>query len=190
MISLWVQKGAWTPSKSCGRGRPSCAKGKALRVEKDFEELFGLFNKHSVRYCIIGSYAVAFYAQPRYTKDIDILIEPSAENSLRVVRALKAFGFESLPLKKQDFRKKKKIIQLGYEPLRIVLLTSVEGFSFRRIWKNGRRGAFGGERVFFIGLEDLVSLKKRSSRLQDKADLETLQELTKPKSKKKRQKTA
>lgn len=155
-----------------------------MRVEKDFEGLFGLFNKHSVRYCIIGSYAVAFYAQPRYTKDIDILIESSAENSIRVVRALQAFGFESLLLKERDFRKKKKIIQLGYEPLRIDLLTSVEGLSFRRIWKNKRRGAYGRERVFYIGLEDLVSLKKRSSRLQDKADLEMLQELTKPKRKK------
>ena len=164
--------------------RPSLERGKSLRVEKDFEELFGLFNKHSVRYCIIGSYAVAFYAKPRYTKDIDILIESSAENSIRVVRALKAFGFESLPLTERDFRKKKKIIQLGYEPLRIDLLTSVEGLSFHRIWKNKRRGAYGEEKVHFIGLEDLVSLKMRSSRLQDKTDLEILRELTKSKNRK------
>ena len=89
------------------QARRSLERGKSLRVEKDFEELFGLFNKHSVRYCIIGSYAVAFYAKPRYTKDIDILIESSAENSIRVVRALKAFGFESLPLTERDFRKRK-----------------------------------------------------------------------------------
>jgi predicted nucleotidyltransferase len=159
-------------------------RGKSLRAEKDFEELFGLFNKHSVRYCIIGSYAVAFYAKPRYTKDIDILIESSAENSIRVVRALKAFGFENLPLTERDFRKKKKIIQLGYEPLRIDLLTSVAGLSFHRIWKNKRRGIYGGEKVYFIGLEDLMSLKMRSSRLQDKTDLEMLQGLTKSKKRK------
>lgn len=159
-------------------------RGKTLRVEKDFEELFVLFNKHRVHYCIIGSYAVAFYAKPRYTKDIDILIESSAENSLKVVRALQTFGFESLPLTEQDFQKKKKIIQLGYEPLRIDLLTSVEGLSFQRIWKNKRRGAYGKEKVYFIGLEDLVSLKMRSSRLQDKTDLETLRELIKSKKRK------
>jgi len=152
-----------------------------LRVEKDFEELFALFNKHNVRYCIIGSYAVAFYAKPRYTKDIDILIESSAENSIRVVRALRAFGFESLPLTERDFRTKKKIIQLGYEPLRIDLLTSVEGFTFPRVWKNRRRGIYGQVKVNFIGLEDLVSLKRRSRRLQDKIDLEMLKELTKSK---------
>ena len=159
-----------------------------MRVEKDFEELFGLFNKHSVRYCIIGSYAVAFYARPRYTKEIDILIDSSAENSIRVVRSLKAFGFESLPLKERDFRKKKKIIQLGNEPLRIDLLTSIEGLSFHRIWKNKKRGTFGKEQVYFIGLEDLVSLKMRSLRLQDKADLEMLQELTKSKKRKPKRK--
>ena len=152
-----------------------------MRVEQDFEELFGLFNRHSVRYCIIGSYAVAFHAKPRYTKDIDILIESSADNSLKVVRALEAFGFGSLSLTVKDFREKKKIIQLGYEPLRIDLLTSVEGLSFRRIWKNRRSGVYGKEKVHFIGLEDLVSLKRRSSRLQDKADLEILLEMKKSK---------
>ena len=72
-------------------------------AEKDFEELFALFNKHRVRYCIVGSFAVAFYARPRYTKDIDVLIEPSRENSRKVVRALNAFGFESLNLSEKDF---------------------------------------------------------------------------------------
>ena len=81
-------------------------------------------NKHRVRYCIIGSYAVASYARPRYTKDIEILIESNAENSIRVVRASKAFGFESLRMSERDFRRKKKIIELGYEPLRIDLRTS------------------------------------------------------------------
>ena len=74
-----------------------------MKAEKDFEELFALFNKHRVRYCIVGSFAVAFYARPRYTKDIDVLIEPSRENSRKVVRALNAFGFESLNLSEKDF---------------------------------------------------------------------------------------
>ncbi len=55
-----------------------------MRVEKDFEELLGLFNKNKVRYCIVGAFAVGFYIRPRYTKDIDILIEPSKENAKRI----------------------------------------------------------------------------------------------------------
>ena len=147
-----------------------------MKVEKDFEELFRLFNKHKVRYCIIGSYAVAYYARPRYTKDIDILIQADVENSKKVVRALEEFGFPSLRLSEEEFQTKKKIIQLGYEPVRIDLLTSVEGCSFACAWKNKARGKFGSENVFFIGLEDLIKLKKKSPRLQDKADLALLLE--------------
>jgi hypothetical protein len=142
-----------------------------VRVEKDYEELFKLFNKHRVRYCIIGSYAVAFYAQPRYTKDIDILIEPSVDNSRRVVRALNEFGFESLALSASDFRNKGNIIQLGYEPVRVDILTSLKGCTFTRAWKHRETARYGQENVCFIGLEDLIRLKKMSNRPQDRADL-------------------
>ncbi|MGB7295477.1 MAG: nucleotidyltransferase [Candidatus Aminicenantales bacterium] len=142
-----------------------------MRVEKDYEELFKLFNKHKVRYCIIGAYAVAFYARPRYTKDIDILIEPSVDNSGRVVQALNEFGFESLALSAADFRKKGNIIQLGYEPVRIDILTSLKGCSFAGAWKYKETAKYGREKVYFIGLEDLIRLKKMSKRPQDSADL-------------------
>lgn len=58
-------------------------------VELDYEELLKLFNKHKVKYCIVGGFAVAFYAKPRYTKDIDIVIEPTMENGKKIVAALK-----------------------------------------------------------------------------------------------------
>ena len=58
-----------------------------MKIEKDYEELFALLNKHKVKYCVIGAYAVAFYAKPRYTKDIDIFIEPSVENSEKIINA-------------------------------------------------------------------------------------------------------
>jgi hypothetical protein len=127
-----------------------------------------------VRYCITGSYAVAFYAKPRYTKDIDILVEPSRENAERVVKALCDFGFDSLGLKEEDFIREKRIIQLGYEPVRIDILTSIEGVSFSDVWKNREKGFYGKEEVFFIGKKELIENKKTSDRKQDAADLEVL----------------
>lgn len=147
-----------------------------MRVEKDYEELFGLFNKHKVRYCIIGSYAVAFYARPRYTKDIDILIESSADNSERIIRALAEFGFGALGLSAADFRKKGNIIQLGFEPVRVDILTSIKGCTFARAWKHKETAKYGQEKVYFIGLDDLIRLKKMSDRPQDRADLISLLE--------------
>lgn len=145
-----------------------------MKVEKDYEELFVLLNKYKVKYCIIGAYAVAFYAKPRYTKDIDILIEPSVENSEKIIKALEDFGFKSLKLSKEDFLSEGKIIQLGYEPLRIDILTSIEGCSFEQIWKNKVVATYGAEKVFFIGLDDLIMNKKHSRRQLDKLDLDLI----------------
>ena len=142
-----------------------------MKVEKDYEELLKLFNKHNVRYCIVGSYALAFYVRPRYTKDMDILVEPSTKNAHRILKALQEFGFGSLPLSEQDFMEKGRIIQLGYEPVRIDLITSIEDMDFKKIWQNRALGQFGRQQVHFIGLKELITCKKISNRSQDRADL-------------------
>lgn len=145
-----------------------------MLVEKDYEDLLRLFNKNKVKYCIVGSFAVGFYAKPRYSKDIDILIEPSLENGARIVKALEEFGFGSLNLKATDFAQKRQIIQLGYEPVRVDLITSIKGLDFGEVWKHRKRGTYGRQKVNFIGLNDLIKSKKCSSRKQDQADLESL----------------
>ena len=145
-----------------------------MRTEKDYEELLKLFNKNKVKYCIVGAYAVAIYAVPRYTKDIDILIEASKENAQKIIKALNEFGFSSLKLTEKDFVQTEKIIQLGYEPVRVDILTSIEGCDFKEVWENKTKGAYGKQKVFFIGLNELVKNKKASKRKQDKIDLEIL----------------
>ena len=145
-----------------------------MKVEKDYEELLKLFNKNEVKYCIIGAYAVAFYATPRYTKDMDILVETNVENARKIIASLNEFGFKSLKLTEKDFSQKDKIIQLGYEPLRIDIITSIEGCSFKEAWKNKTRGTYGKQKVFFIGINEVIKNKRASKRSQDKIDLETL----------------
>ena len=110
-----------------------------MKVEKDYEDLLRLFNKNKVKYFIIGAYAVAFYAMPRYTKDIDILVEPDIRNGERIIKALREFGFKSLKLSAKDFAKKGSIIQLGYEPIRVDIITSIPRVNFKEIWKNKKR---------------------------------------------------
>lgn len=147
-----------------------------MKVEKDFEELLGLLNKHKVRYCIVGAFAVGFYGYPRYTKDMDIFIEPSLKNGQKIVKALIEFGFKSLNLAPEDFSKRGMIIQLGYEPIRVDLVTSVKGCNFNRAWKNKVIGQYGKEKVFFMGLRELMINKKLVNRQQDRLDLELLQD--------------
>lgn len=152
-----------------------------MKVEKDFEEFFALLNKHKVRYCIVGSYAVAFYAKPRYTKDIDILIEPSQKNAKKMVSSLNEYGFQSLKFSEKNFSTKGKIIKVGYEPVRIDIMTSLEGCEFEKAWKNKVKGKYGTEDVFFMGIDDLIKIKKISRRHIDQHDLELLEKARKKK---------
>ncbi|MFZ5799969.1 MAG: hypothetical protein ACOY3D_01135 [Candidatus Omnitrophota bacterium] len=145
-----------------------------MKVEKDFEELLELLNKYKVKYCIVGAFAVGFYGYPRYTKDIDIFVEPSTDNGQRIIGALNEFGFGALNLKAEDFSKKGAIIQLGDEPVRVDLITSVKGCDFNQAWKNRKIGKYGEQKVFFIGLRELIRNKKAVNRLQDRSDLQLL----------------
>jgi hypothetical protein len=147
-----------------------------VKTEKDYEEFLALLNRHDVRYCIIGSYALAFHAKPRYTKDLDILIDASSENAEKLLRALKDFGFGSLDLSATDFTGENNIIQLGYEPVRIDILTSLKGLQFSDIWQSRVQGAYGNQTVNYIGRRHLIHSKQLSNRTQDKADLELLLE--------------
>jgi hypothetical protein len=145
-----------------------------MKREKDYEDLLRLFNKHKVNYCIVGAFAVAFYALPRYTKDMDILVNPGIDNGRRIIKALKEFGFRSLKLTEEDFSREGKLVQLGYEPVRVDLITSISGVNFNEVWKNRVKSSFGRIRVNFIGINDLIKSKEAANRKQDSADLDIL----------------
>lgn len=147
-----------------------------MRIEKDYEDLLRLLNYHKVKYCIVGAYAVAFHKRPKYTKDIDILVEPSILNAKKIIQVLIDFGFESLKLTEEDFTKHGNIIQLGYEPIRVDFLTSITGVSFLDVWKNKSTGKYGKENVFFIGKKELIKNKQQTGRKQDLIDLDLMDE--------------
>jgi len=117
---------------------------------------------------------LAFHARPRYTKDLDIFVEPSLKNGERIIEALRAFGFGGLKLTAEDFIQPGRFIQLGYEPVRVDLLTSLEGFTFEQVWRHRALGQYGNVRVTFIGREELIRNKTLVGRRQDQADLERL----------------
>lgn len=145
-----------------------------MRLEKDFAELLELFNAHEVRYCIVGAFALAFHAHPRYTKDMDLLVAPTPENGQRIVNALRDFGFASLRLEPGDFTVPERIIQLGYPPLRIDLITSLSGVTFAEVWDHRVPGHYGDVAVDFISRDDLIRAKSSTGRAQDAADIERL----------------
>lgn len=88
-----------------------------MNVSKDFEELFAFFNARKVKALIVGGFAVAFHAKPRFTKDIDLWVEPSPENATRLLEALADFGFGSLSLTVEDFIHPSRIVNSAIRPI-------------------------------------------------------------------------
>jgi len=146
-------------------------------LNRDFKEFIASLNESEVRYLVVGGYALAFHGHPRYTKDLDVWIWSDSSNAERVVAALAAFGFESLGLSADDFREPDQVIQLGYPPNRIDLLTSIAGVSFAESYPSRVTVDIGGVPVDFIDLANFKRNKAAAGRLQDLADLEELEGL-------------
>jgi predicted nucleotidyltransferase len=143
-------------------------------LNKDFKEFFESLNDNNVRYLVVGGYAVAVHGHPRYTRDIDIWLELTQENAAKVVKALEQFGFGSLGLKEADFLEPTQVIQLGYPPNRIDLLTSIKGVYFEDCYQSKVEITISDVKVNFIDLENLKKNKQATGRHQDLADFENL----------------
>lgn len=128
-----------------------------------------------MRYLIVGGYAFAFHVKPRYTKDIDIFVEPGEENAVRVLQALADFGFGDLHLTTDAFAEG-QIVQLGVVPHRIDLITRIAAVSFQDAWSSRASGAYMDVPVHYIGREALIRNKDAFARPQDLVDLEALRE--------------
>jgi len=144
-------------------------------LSKDFKEFLELLNENKVKYLVVGGYAVAFHGHPRYTKDIDVWIELSPDNANNILKALKEFGFGSLGLKPDDFLESDQIIQLGYPPNRIDILTSLKDLKFEDCYKTKVEVEIQGLHIDFIDLENLKKNKRATGRPQDLADAENLE---------------
>lgn len=140
----------------------------------DFIEFVKSLNDNDVQYLIIGGYAVAFHGHPRYTKDLDVWINPDSSNAEKVIQALIDFGFESIGLSESDFAQPDVTIQLGYPPNRIDLLTTANGLTFEDCFPTRQVFEIDGVDVAFIDLENLKENKRATGRHQDLADLEKL----------------
>ena len=106
-----------------------------MLLNQDFKEFLQSLNENKVKYLIVGGYAVAFHGHPRYTKDIDIWLSPDKTNIVKLLKAMEDFGFTSIELKIEDFVDPEQIIQLGYPPNRIDLLTDLNGVSFEECFQ-------------------------------------------------------
>ena len=147
-----------------------------MEIQQDFKELLELFNAHKVEYMIVGAYALAYHGVSRYTGDIDIFVKPDKDNAKRILAALDDFGFGSIGLKKSDFMSPDKMVQLGVPPVRVNIITSISGVTWKEALLGRLKGEFGDIAVNYLGRDQFVSNKRAMDRKKDQADLEALGE--------------
>ena len=147
-----------------------------MLTSSDFKDLLNLFEKHKIRYLIVGGYAVMKYSEPRFTKDLDIFIATDQENAKAVFKALKEFGAPLVNLTSDDFAREGYFYQMGRPPLRVDIMMSIPGITFEEAWKNREIVQLQNFKVLFISKSDLIRTKEASGRPQDKIDVEKLKE--------------
>lgn len=150
-----------------------------MEIPNDFKEFIELLNKHSVQYLIVGGYAVGFHSRPKFTNDIDFWINNSLENAELILRVLKDFGFEKLDITIEDLISPNKIIQLGMEPMRIDIMTSVSGLEFNNSFKNKVVTNYLDTTAYFININDLIQNKRKSGRKKDLYDIDWIEQYKK-----------
>jgi hypothetical protein len=148
-------------------------------LDEDFKELLAAFDAEGVKYLIVGGYAVSLHAQPRMTKDLDILVEPSPSNASAVFRALHAFGAPVAGLTPADFCEPGSFFRMGAPPVMVDILPEIAGVDFGAAW--ARRivsiiDPITRQSASFIGAEDLLGAKLAAGRPQDLADAEALRQ--------------
>jgi hypothetical protein len=146
-----------------------------VKIHPDFNDFVAALNKNDVQFVIVGSFALAFHGCPRATGDIDFWIRPTSSNARNLLKALNDFGFGKLDISEDDVLSD-NIIQLGYPPVRIDLISALDGLTPEEIWEGRQAGKFGDHDARYISKENYIKNKRTLGRHKDLADLELLGE--------------
>ena len=144
-------------------------------VNPDFRDLLAEFNAAGVRYLVVGDHALAAHGHVRATRDLDVWVCPSPENAPRVIRAFEAFGAPLHDLTEDDLVRPGLVFQIGVEPIRIDVLTAIDGVEFEDAWSDRFATSFGDVGVYVISRRCLIQNKRAVDRPRDRADLDWLE---------------
>lgn len=145
-----------------------------MPLNKDLREFIALLNSNEVEYLVVGAFAVAYHGWARYTADLDVLVRPNEANAGRLLTALSQLGFGTTGIAIEDFLPPDNVIQLGIQPNRVDILTSISGLSFDEAWESRTQGSLEGIEARFIGRDALILNKESTGRAKDLGDASEL----------------
>ena len=152
-----------------------------MKISSDYKDLLSIFNAAGVRYLIVGGYAVMIHTEPRYTKDLDIWVDRSDANAQALFKALAQFGAPLKGLRPADFTEPDVFYQIGMEPVRVDIMTSVAGLEFASAWERRMVVDFDGECAGVLSREDSLVSKKAAGRPRDHKHIRRMQKARKSK---------
>jgi hypothetical protein len=147
-----------------------------MQTNSDFRDLFAALNAVDAEYLVVGALALAAHGHIRATKDLDVWVRANPENAERVYRALAAFGAPLEDLTVEDLASPNLIFQIGVAPVRVDILTSIDGVEFDEAWPAKLASEYADQTVPVLSRHHLILNKRASGRLQDLADVEALEE--------------
>ena len=145
-----------------------------IEFPPDFSEFLKSLTDHGVEFLLVGGFAVALHGYPRATADMDVWIARRSENAVRVVAALRSFGFDRPDLNPEIFEEPDRVVRMGQAPLRIEILNDIDGVEFEGCASRSEMTMIDGTQVPVISLSDLKTYKRACGRAQDLDDLENL----------------
>ena len=143
---------------------------------QDYKDMLQLFNKYKVRYLVVGAYAIGNYGYSRHTLDIDLWIEKSIENAKNIQKAFDDFLVPH-EITLDELNTENIVLQIGIEPMRIDILTDIDGVDFKKAWDNRTNNSLFGEEIHFISIHDLIKNKTSTGRTKDKYDVLELEKI-------------
>jgi hypothetical protein len=144
-------------------------------LSPDFKDLLSAFNAHRVEYLVVGAHALAAHGHVRATGDLDVWVRPDPANAKRVMDALRTFGTPLQDLTHEDLVTPGTAFQIGVAPIRIDVLTSIDGVAFQEAWEDRITASFVDLPVPVLSARHLIRNKRAVGRPQDLADLDWLE---------------
>jgi hypothetical protein len=152
-----------------------------MDLHPDFRDLLSALAASNAEYLIVGGWAVALHGEPRFTKDLDLLVGTDPENLLRVASAFREFGAPPEIVGQLERLAPEEFLFLGAPPARVDVLRTIPGIDFREAYARRSDVDWEGVRVHVVARDDLIASKRAAGRERDLRDVRALERAAKTK---------
>src|SRR3990172_1704524 len=146
-------------------------------LDPNYSDLLSSFLANEVKFLVVGAYALGVHGRSRATMDLDVWVEATPENAVRVINALREFGSPLQGVTEQDLATPGVGLHIGVPPIRVDVLTQISGVSFDEAWERRVGAQFGDHRCFVIGAQDMLRNTRAAGRPKDLADASALEQM-------------